>query len=112
MKGHIKMKSSLISIVAAIAIFPMAARAEAKSATLAVTGYTGTETLSGFQALVKLSEGVYGFSYAECEASYGGDIWFEDASGAVIPHEVDSWDASGDSFVWVKIPGKPCKQTR
>ena len=73
MKGHIKMKSSLISIVAAIAIFPMAARAE---------------------------------------ASDGGDIWFEDASGAVIPHEVDSWDASGDSFVWVKIPEKPCKQTR
>ena len=104
MKGHIKMKSSLISIVAAIAIFPMAARAEAKSATLAVTGYTGTETLSGFQALVKLSEGVYGFSYADCEAENGGDIWFEDASGAVIPHEVDSWDASGDSFVWVKIP--------
>lgn len=99
------MKSLLLAIGAAAvtlgATFPLTAKGEAKSATLSCSGYTGTTALANFQTLVKLSEGVYGFSYAD---SNGSDIWFEDSSGNVIPHEVDAWNADGESFVWVKIP--------
>jgi len=35
----------------------------------------------------------------------GRDLRFvERASGRVIPHEIESWDASGTSFVWVLVP--------
>ena len=78
--------------------------AESKSSTLECAGYTGTTTLTDFQVLVKLSEGVYGFSYSDYAAADGSDLWFEDANGTVIPHEIDTWNPSGDSFVWVKIP--------
>ena len=75
-----------------------------RQATLKVTGYTGTDQITGFQALVKLSNAdAYGFSYDEAETD-GSDLWFEDSDGNVIPHEIDTWNTSGDSFVWVKIP--------
>ena len=88
-----------------VAVAPMTSFAEAKQATLLVAGYTGSTTLTDFQALVKLSASndAYGFSYAEAEAD-GSDLWFTDANGNVIPHEIDTWNSSGDSLVWVKIP--------
>ena len=79
--------------------------ADAKSATLSATGYSGTETITGFPALVKLSatDDAYGFSYSDC-VNGKDDLWFEDADGNLIPHDVDTWNASGDSYVWVRIP--------
>ena len=77
--------------------------AAAKSVTLSATGYTGTEAIANFQMLVKLSEGVYGYSYADSESD-GSDIWFEDSAGNVIQSEIDTWNADGESFVWVKVP--------
>ena len=84
-------------------LFTMSAFAEAKSVMLSCTGYTGTTTLTNFQALVKLAEGVGGFSYADSAAN-GADLWFTDSANNVIPHEVDTWNTSDDSFVWVRIP--------
>lgn len=79
--------------------------AAAKEATLMLAGYTGTTTLTNFQALVKLSEGRFGFSYDDYAAKDGTDLWFADSSGNVIPHEIDgTWNASGDSYVWVRVP--------
>ena len=99
---------ALVAAVAASAmgaIMPTAARAEAKEAVLTATGYTGSTTLTDFQALVKLSPvNDYGFAYADCAANDGSDLWFTDASNNLIPHEVDTWNVDGDSFVWVKIP--------
>ena len=79
--------------------------AAAKSVTLKAAGYTSSTTLTDFQALVKLSEGDgYGFSYNEAGGS-SHYIWFTSADGATIyPHEIDKWDTSGDSFVWVRLP--------
>ena len=78
--------------------------AAAKSVTLTLSGYEGTTTLTNFQALVKLTEGRHGFSYNDYAAKDGSYLWFTDSSGNVIPHELDTWDASGDSFVWVRVP--------
>ncbi len=78
--------------------------AAAKHVTLSCSGYTGTTTLTNFQALVKLTEGAGGFSYSDCETN-GTDLWFTDASGTTVyPHEVDTWNTSGESFVWVRLP--------
>ncbi len=89
----------------AAALAPFAA--SAGSATLKCAGYTGTETLENFQALIKLDEGRYGFSYADCaDQAAGTDVWFSsDAAGdAVLEREIDTWNPGGSSYIWVKIP--------
>ncbi|MBQ7234822.1 MAG: hypothetical protein IJS36_05380, partial [Kiritimatiellae bacterium] len=95
---------ALAAAVAVGATLPMAAMAEAKSVVLQATGYTGTATISGFQALVKLTEGAYGFSYNDSESTDGSDLWFEDSSGNLVPHDIDEWNEGGVSYVWVRIP--------
>ena len=75
----------------------------AMSARITFTGYTGSDTLTDFPALIKLPGGVPGFAYADAAAD-GADIYFTDAAGNRIVHEIDTWNASGDSFVWVRVP--------
>ncbi len=67
------------------------------------SGYTGEE-LSDFPALVKLSAAIAGFKYSDFALLNGGDLRFADSSGNLIPHEIDTWDESGVSTVWVKVP--------
>ena len=99
------MGRALVVAALCVATAPLSSFAEAKSATLSATGYSGTETITGFPALVKLSaaDDAYGFSYSDC-VNGKDDLWFEDADGNLIPHDVDTWNASGDSYVWVRIP--------
>jgi hypothetical protein len=97
----IKMIRAPIAVICMVAALP--SWATAKHVTLSCNGYTGTTTLTNFQALVKLAEGKGGFSYADTAAN-GVDLWFTDSVGNVIPHEVDTWSTSGESFVWVRIP--------
>ena len=96
---------ALVATALCAAMAPLSSFAEAKSATLRATGYEGAETLSGFPALVKLSaaDDAYGFSYGEC-VNGKDDLWFTDADGNLIPHDVDTWNETGDSYVWVRIP--------
>ena len=79
----------------------------AKTVTLEVSSsaYSGGE-VENFQALVKLSEGdAYGFSYADCAATDGSDIYFTASDGeTVLASEIDTWNAGGDSYIWVKMP--------
>ena len=97
-------KSALVAVAICVAA-PLSSFAAAKSATLKAAGYTSSTTLTDFQALVKLSEGDdYGFSYNEAGGS-SHYIWFTSADGTTVyPHEIDKWDTSGDSFVWVRLP--------
>ena len=96
---------ALAAVLTAAVLAPFAA--SAGSATLKCSGYTGTETLTDFQALIKLDEGRYGFSYADCaDQAAGTDIWFSsDAAGEnVLEREIDTWNPDGSSYIWVKIP--------
>ena len=69
-----------------------------------VSGYSGTEALTNFPVLVRLSAGSpLGFSYADCAAG-GADLTFTDDAGNVIPREIDTWNTSGESLVWVCVP--------
>ncbi len=69
---------------------------------VAFTGYSGAP-LKDFPALVRLSTSLNSFDYSKC-GSNGSDLRFSDADGNLIPCEIDTWDASGTSLVWVKVP--------
>ena len=60
-------------------------------------------TLSDFQALVRLSVGIEGFSYSDFLQGNGADLAFLDADGNLLVHEIDTWNPNGESLVWVKI---------
>ena len=74
---------------------------------MTVSGYTGGETaLSGFPVLVRVSpSAIRGFSYAGCLQN-GADVYFAtDADGQNrLACDIENWDASGESLVWVKLP--------
>ena len=67
-------------------------------------GYTGTGALENFPVLIKFSEGNgSGFLYSLCEED-GSDIRFLDSENNLLPHEIDTWNPSGTSLVWVSVP--------
>ncbi len=102
---RVRNRIALVAAAICVAAAPLSSFAAAKSATLKATGYSGS-TLTGFQVLVKLSASndAYGFSYAEAGGA-SHYIWFTSADGATVyPHEIDKWNTSGDSFVWVRLP--------
>ena len=71
---------------------------------IAVSGYAGAAPLTNFPVLVALSaDAPAGFRYSDCAAD-GSDLRFADADGNLLPHEVDTWNAAGESLVWVGLP--------
>ena len=75
-----------------------------KKLQVSFTGYAGTETLTDFPVLVKLSSAISGFSYDDFQMANGGDLRFADSTGRQIPHEIDTWNPDGESTVWVRVP--------
>ena len=79
---------------------------------LMVAGYTGTETLTNFPVLVRLSEsGIPGFHYDDMSAknqgkATGKDLAFFDELGNHLASEIQTndWTTSGESLVWVSLP--------
>ena len=71
-----------------------------------VSGYTGSETLSGFPVLVRIADNSpSGFSYDDLQSkSTGADIAFVDMSGNGLPFEIDTWNPNGTSLIWVRLP--------
>lgn len=82
-------------------------------AMLTVSGYSGSSTLSGFPVLVRISpDTISGFSYDKLtDPDNGTDIRFLDTAGNVLPHEIDTWDKTGTSLVWVRLPSLAGKDT-
>lgn len=78
----------------------------AKGVKFAVAGYAGASTLSGFPVLVRIAENSpSGFSYDDLQSkSTGADIAFVDMDGNGIPFEIDTWNTSGTSLIWVRLP--------
>ena len=101
---RVRNRIALVAAAICVAATPLSSFAAAKSATLKTT-YSGSAITDGFQVLVKLSDNdAYGFSYTEAGGA-SHYIWFTSEDGATVyPHEIDKWDTSGDSFVWVRLP--------
>ena len=71
---------------------------------ITVSGYAGASTLTNFPVLVALAAGSPpGFDPADCAAG-GSDLRFADADGTVLAHEFESWNPSGTSYIWVRVP--------
>ncbi len=69
---------------------------------LTIAGYDGTGTLTNFPVLVRMTNGSGGFDASTVSDS--SEIRFADADGNMIPHEVDTWNAEGESTIWVSVP--------
>ena len=64
-----------------------------------------TSTISeNFPLLVRLSSTrQLGFDPAECGVN-GADLRFALADGTLLAHEIDTWNQTGESLVWVNVP--------
>ena len=69
-------------------------------------GYTGSDTLSNFPALVVLGESLPGFSYEQFASATGGDLRFtDDDETMLLNYEIEHWGGdTGPSYVWVQVP--------
>ena len=77
---------------------------------LTVAGYTNangkarTTALQNFPVLVRISESaIPGFDYDDVKVD-GSDLAFVGMDGAGLPFDIDEWNPSGESLVWVKLP--------
>lgn len=60
------------------------------------------EALVNFPFLVKLENGV-NIDYSKTNND-GSDIRFIDSDGTALSYEIEEWNESGASYVWVKVP--------
>ncbi len=67
------------------------------------SGYTASEPLFNFPVLVVLNAGIPGFNYGQF-FSGTADLRFASVDGAELNYEIESWDPSGNSYVWVQVP--------
>jgi len=68
------------------------------------SGYSLTDALTNFPALVVFNSSISGFDYSLFDSPNGADLRFFDDAGVELPYEIDTWNTNGDSFVWVRIP--------
>ncbi|MBO7206318.1 MAG: DUF2341 domain-containing protein, partial [Kiritimatiellae bacterium] len=65
---------------------------------------TNETPLVNFPMLIKIKEGSpKGFEYKYANPD-GSDIRFIDSEGNLLAHEFDTWDTTGESIIWVKVP--------
>lgn len=77
----------------------------AKYATLTVNGVPENTTLTDFPLLVRISvTSPSGFSYNDFMQQDYSDLRFEDSAGHGLAYDIDTWNTSGESLVWVKVP--------
>ena len=107
MKKTILLLALVLSALPAAAALPGPTGASfAKGAKFTVAGYAGSTPLSGFPVLVRLAaNSPSGFSYADLQyPATGADLCFVGMDGTGLPFEIDTWNASGESLVWVRLP--------
>jgi len=77
-----------------------------RAARITFPGYTQTETLANFPVLVAIdSTALPGFAHSQLAFANGADLRFTDATGTtILNHEIDTWNPSGTSYVWVQVP--------
>lgn len=75
----------------------------AKYVDITIQNYTGNE-VANFPVLVKIDATKIPGVYTDVKNA-GADMKFTDATGVTeYPYDVDVWDSTGTSLVWVKVP--------
>ena len=96
--------SKLLSVVVAAASTLFVALSASAEFTCELSFPQAPSTaLANFPVLVRLAEDApTGFSYVDCPTA--SCIWFTDENDDAIPCDVDTWDTTGESLVWVSVP--------
>ena len=101
-----KLVSIAVALLLAGSAFPATAD-YSKKLTITVNPSTvgyNAEEVANLPVAVRLSEGITGFSYGDFLEAGGGDLLFTDETGNALAHEIENWNTSGESIVWVKLP--------
>ena len=98
------MKTTTVMLVAALSAVSAFAEFNYQSE-MTVSGYAGESSLEGFPILVRISSArIPGYRGTLCQDD-GKDIRFLSPDGeTTYPHEIEHWDPSGESLVWVRLP--------
>jgi len=94
-------QSAAMAVVTVVNTREAALQGFTKRTTIALS-YDRDETLEGFPVLVRLSETPGVFSYADAVGANNGGMAFFDEVGNLLPYEIDTWNPSGESLVWVR----------
>ncbi len=71
---------------------------------LRVQGYRGTEPLTNFPLLVRISESrLRGFYYSRAGLTGEEMVFMDTTTDSQLPYEVDTWNVTGESLVWVRV---------
>ena len=94
-----------LSALAAAALPLRAATVQDFARTFEVTVPAGLadEPLADFPLLVRLGSGIQGFDYADFRQN-GADLLVTDDEGVPLPHELENWDPSDESRLWIQVP--------
>ncbi|MEL0119260.1 MAG: DUF2341 domain-containing protein, partial [Opitutae bacterium] len=60
-------------------------------------------SLKNFPVLVRLRDGLNGFSYNQVKSLKGGDLRFLNTAGVELPYSIDVWNPDGESDIWVSV---------
>ncbi|MEM7391216.1 MAG: LamG-like jellyroll fold domain-containing protein, partial [Verrucomicrobiota bacterium] len=72
---------------------------------IAFCGYDRPTALTNFPAPVMLGSNITGFAYDQFALSGGGDLrFFLAGQNLQLNHEIETWNTSGLSRVWVQVP--------
>ena len=78
---------------------------------LVISGYDGNSSLTDFPVLVELHSGITNFSYDSFRSPTGADLRFYSPIGRELAYEIENWDSSGHSRIWVQVPSVSDKNT-
>ncbi|MEE3061300.1 MAG: DUF2341 domain-containing protein, partial [Verrucomicrobiota bacterium] len=67
-----------------------------------LSGYAGSSTLNQFPVLLTFDSGISGFSYNSFASATAGDLRFYASTGEELPYEIETWDITGTSRIWVR----------
>ena len=63
--------------------------------------FGGAQVLPNYPVLITLNSGNLDYTQTQ---NNGADLRFFDTDGTPLTYEIEKWDETGNSFVWVKIP--------
>ena len=96
-KSH---KLAIVVLYAAMAA--LSVEAQSPHSFTATLNYSGAAA-ENVPTLLRISpEKIPGFSYSD--TADGKDFEIRDENGTLLPYEIDTWDTSGESLLWVKVP--------
>ncbi len=103
------------ALAALLCLAPPVAKAEdwgeSYNSSVELTIKGQSEALTNFPLLVRISEAqLPGFKY-DAENTASDNLAFVAEDGTALNYDVDTWDTSGESTIWVKIPELPTTGT-